>query len=209
MRQRFTKMQGAGNDFVVIDATRAPFALDAAQIRRLGDRRFGVGCDQLLVVEPADGADHDFRYRIFNGGDGSEVQQCGNGARCFVRFCVDHGLTAADTIRVRTVNAVLTLRLMPDGRVRVDMGAPRFAPADAALRSPRAPGPLHCRRNSARRLAWCRWATRMQSGRWRTWTLRRSRLLRAAGAMGGGLPAGRQHRFPAGAGARPGAPARL
>ncbi|WP_326534487.1 diaminopimelate epimerase [Pseudorhodoferax sp.] len=134
MRQRFTKMQGAGNDFVVIDATRAPFALDAAQIRRLGDRRFGVGCDQLLVVEPADGEDHDFRYRIFNGGDGSEVQQCGNGARCFVRFCVDHGLTAADTIRVRTVNALLTLRLMPDGRVRVDMGAPRFAPADLPLR---------------------------------------------------------------------------
>lgn len=130
MRQRFTKMQGAGNDFVVIDATRTPFALSPAQIRHLGDRRFGVGCDQLLVVEPADGPDHDFRYRIFNGADASEVQQCGNGARCFARFCVDHGLSRADTLRVRTVNALLTLRLAPDGRVRVDMGAPRFGAAD-------------------------------------------------------------------------------
>ena len=126
---QFTKMQGAGNDFVVIDATRQPFALTPAQIRRLGDRRFGVGCDQLLVIEPADGPDVDFRYRIFNGADGAEVEHCGNGARCFVRFCVDKGLSGKTRIRVRTVNAVLELDLMNDGRVRVDMGAPVFEPA--------------------------------------------------------------------------------
>lgn len=126
MPLQFTKMQGAGNDFVVVDATRQPFSLSAAQIRRLGDRRFGVGCDQLLVIEAADGPDHDFRYRIFNGADGSEVEHCGNGARCFVRFVRDKGLTDKTEIRVRTVNALLSLALMPDGRVRVDMGPPRF-----------------------------------------------------------------------------------
>jgi diaminopimelate epimerase len=129
MKLSFTKMQGAGNDFVVVDATRRPFALDAAQLRRLGDRRFGVGCDQILVIEAADGPDVDFRYRIFNGADGSEVEHCGNGARCFVRFCVDKGLTDKQSIRVRTVNAVLQLDLQDDGRVRVDMGAPIFEPA--------------------------------------------------------------------------------
>src|SRR5207248_7543647 len=90
-RFRFTKMEGLGNDFVVIDATRAPFTLQPAQIRRLADRRFGVGCDQVLVVETAR-EDGDFRYRIFNA-DGSEVEQCGNGARCFVVYVRDHGLT--------------------------------------------------------------------------------------------------------------------
>ena len=89
MRLRFTKMQGAGNDFVVLDATRAPLALDAAQLRRLADRRFGVGADQILVVEPSAAPGVDFRYRIFNGGSGDEVEQCGNGARCFVRFVRD------------------------------------------------------------------------------------------------------------------------
>ncbi len=129
MRLAFTKMQGAGNDFVVIDATREPFSLSAEQIRRLGDRRFGVGCDQVLVIEAADGADVDFRYRIFNGADGAEVEHCGNGARCFVRYCVDKGLSRKSRLRVRTVNAVLELALQPDGRVRVDMGPPRFEPA--------------------------------------------------------------------------------
>jgi diaminopimelate epimerase len=124
MQLAFTKMQGAGNDFVVIDATRIPFSLSPAQLRHLGDRRLGVGCDQILVIEPADGADVDFRYRIFNGFDGSEVQHCGNGARCFVRFVVDQGLSAKRSIRVRTVNAVLQLDLQLDGRVRVDMGPP-------------------------------------------------------------------------------------
>jgi len=143
MQLHFTKMQGAGNDFVVIDATRAPFALTPAQLRALGDRRFGIGCDQILVVEPADGPDVDFRYRIFNN-SGDEVEHCGNGARCFVRFVTEQGLTDKQTIRVRTVNAVLQLALMPDGRVRVDMGPPRFEPAalpfDAADLAPDAQG---------------------------------------------------------------------
>jgi diaminopimelate epimerase len=126
MQLAFTKMQGAGNDFVVIDATRTPFRLGPAQLRRLGDRRFGVGCDQILVIEPADSPEVDFRYRIFNGADGTEVQHCGNGARCFVRFVVDQGLSPKRSIRVRTVNAVLQLDLQGDGRVRVDMGPPVF-----------------------------------------------------------------------------------
>ena len=129
MQLSFTKMQGAGNDFVVIDATRQPFYLSPAQLRRLGDRRFGVGCDQVLVVEASSEPGIDFRYRIFNGADGAEVEHCGNGARCFVRFVRDKGLTDRDVVRVRTVNAVLTLALMPDGRVRVDMGPPVFDPA--------------------------------------------------------------------------------
>ncbi|WP_374660184.1 diaminopimelate epimerase [Inhella sp.] len=128
MHLPFTKMQGAGNDFVVLDATRAPFALSPEQIRRIGDRRFGIGCDQLLVIEPASGLDHDFRYRIFNGGSGDEVEHCGNGARCFVRFCLEQKLSDKTVLRVRTMNRLLTLQAMPDGRVRVDMDPPEFAP---------------------------------------------------------------------------------
>lgn len=128
MQLAFTKMQGAGNDFVVVDATRTPFTLTPAQIRRLGDRRFGVGCDQVLVVEASSEPGVDFRYRIFNGADGAEVEHCGNGARCFVRYVHEHGLSAKTEIRVRTMNALLTLTLVPDGRVRVDMGPPRFEP---------------------------------------------------------------------------------
>ena len=125
---RFTKMEGLGNDFVVVDATRTPFALAAADIRRLADRRFGVGCDQMLVVEPAQqGAD--FRYRIFNA-DGGEVEQCGNGARCFVVFVREHGLTAKREIRVETAGGLIVPRLEDDGEVSVDMGVPRFAPGD-------------------------------------------------------------------------------
>jgi diaminopimelate epimerase len=120
-------MQGAGNDFVVIDATRTPFALDAAQIRALADRQFGVGCDQVLVVERPDSADADFRYRIFNA-DGGEVEQCGNGARCFVVFVRARGLTAKREIRVETKAGVIVPALTPDGEVVVDMGAPRFRP---------------------------------------------------------------------------------
>ncbi len=129
MRVRFTKMQGAGNDFVVLDATRAPLALDASQLRRLGDRRFGIGADQVLIVEPSTTPGVDFRYRIFNGASGEEVEHCGNGARCFVRYVVDHGLSARRTLHVETVNNRLELRLGDDGRVTVDMNRPRFDPA--------------------------------------------------------------------------------
>ena len=125
MRLSFTKMQGAGNDFVVIDATRAPLALTPAQMRRLGDRRFGVGADQILVVEAADRPDIDFRYRIFNN-SGDEVEHCGNGARCLVRFVHDRGLSAKPALRVQTVNNLLELRLAEDGRVTVDMNRPQF-----------------------------------------------------------------------------------
>jgi diaminopimelate epimerase len=128
MRLKFTKMHGAGNDFVVLDATRAPLALDRAQLQRLGDRRFGVGADQILVVERAPSPDVDFGYRIFNGASGAEVEHCGNGARCFVRYVREHGLTDKTSVRVRTVNRVLELTEQPDGRVTVDMGAPVFEP---------------------------------------------------------------------------------
>jgi diaminopimelate epimerase len=125
----FTKMQGLGNDFVVVDATRDPFELSPAQIRALADRRFGVGCDQVLVVERPARADVDFRYRIFNA-DGGEVEQCGNGARCFVKFVRDRGLTAKREIRVETAGGIIAPRLEQDGEVSVDMGVPRFAPAE-------------------------------------------------------------------------------
>ena len=124
MRVRFTKMQGAGNDFVVIDATRAPFALGAAQIRKLGDRRFGVGADQILVAEPARAEGVDFSYRIFNGGSGEEAEQCGNGARCFVRFVLDKHLSAKTTLHVETLGGRLELTAHEGGGVSVDMGAP-------------------------------------------------------------------------------------
>lgn len=122
-RITFTKMEGAGNDFVVLDATAAPFALVPAQLRRLADRHFGVGCDQILVVEPSTRADVDFRYRIFNA-DGGEVEQCGNGARCFVRYVHAKGLTAKREIRVETLGGLIVPRLEDDGEVSVDMGPP-------------------------------------------------------------------------------------
>jgi diaminopimelate epimerase len=126
MKLRFTKMQGAGNDFVVIDATQQPLALTPEHFRRLGDRRFGVGADQILVVEKSTTPGVDFRYRIFNGGSGEEVEQCGNGARCFVRFVHDKHLTEQRSVRVETMNTLLELRLQDDGRVTVDMNAPVF-----------------------------------------------------------------------------------
>ncbi len=135
MRLKFTKMQGAGNDFVVLDATRAPLQLSREQLRHLGDRRFGVGADQILVVEPARSADADFGYRIFNN-TGDEVEHCGNGARCFVRYVHDHGLSSKPTVVVDTVNNRLQLHLQADGRVTVDMNKPVFdlarVPFDAA-----------------------------------------------------------------------------
>lgn len=143
MKLRFTKMQGAGNDFVVLDGTSAPVELTAEQCRRLGDRRFGVGADQILLVEKTDTPDVDFRYRIFNN-SGDEVEQCGNGARCFVRYVLDRGLTSKQTIRVETVNSLIELRAQADGRVTVDMNAPVFAleqvPFDATGLEPRRQG---------------------------------------------------------------------
>jgi diaminopimelate epimerase len=140
MRLKFTKMQGAGNDFIVIDATRAQPALAPETIRRLADRHFGVGFDQLLVVEPARTPGTDFYYRIFNA-DGGEVSQCGNGARCFVRFVHDKKLSAKAALRVETRSGVIEPRLEPDGRVTVNMGAPEFEPRripfDAPARAPR------------------------------------------------------------------------
>lgn len=128
MRLKFTKMQGAGNDFVVLDATRQPLHLDPATIRRLSNRHFGVGFDQMLMVEPARSPGTDFYYRIFNA-DGGEVGQCGNGARCFVRFVHDRGLSDKAAIRVETRAGVIEPRLEDDGRVTVDMGVPEFEPA--------------------------------------------------------------------------------
>ncbi|HEY9022784.1 MAG TPA: diaminopimelate epimerase [Burkholderiaceae bacterium] len=128
-RVRFTKMQGAGNDFVVLDATREPLALGAEEMRKLGDRRFGVGADQILVIERPTTPGMDFGYRIFNN-TGDEVEHCGNGARCFARYVRDRGMVVRDTIRVQTVNNELELHIQADGRVRVDMNAPRFAHAD-------------------------------------------------------------------------------
>ncbi len=125
MRIRFTKMQGAGNDFVVLDETRGRLGLTTAQYRWLADRHFGVGADQILTVRPAPQAGVDFEYVIHNA-DGAEVEQCGNGARCFARYVRDQGLTAKDAIRVQTLAGVIEPRLQADGRVTVDMGAPVF-----------------------------------------------------------------------------------
>ncbi|GAB6068119.1 diaminopimelate epimerase [Methylothermus subterraneus] len=132
MRLKFTKMQALGNDFVVIDAFNQSVSLTEAQIRRLADRHFGVGCDQVLLVEPPSDATADFRYRIFNA-DGSEVAQCGNGARCFARFVRAKGLIDRDTVRVATAAGTMRLELMDAERVRVVMGVPRFTPAEIPL----------------------------------------------------------------------------
>jgi diaminopimelate epimerase len=128
-RLKFTKMHGLGNDFVVLDGVRQRVDLGPVQVRALADRRFGVGCDQVLVVEAPTRADADFRYRIYNA-DGGEVAQCGNGARCFVKFVRDHGLTDKREIRVETLGGLIVPALADDGRVSVDMGEPRFAPPE-------------------------------------------------------------------------------
>lgn len=125
----FSKMHGLGNDFVMIDAVRQDIRLSADQVRWLADRHFGVGCDQLLVVEPAQAAGVDFRYRIFNA-DGGEVEQCGNGARCFARFVFEQGLSDKREIRVETQKGIITPHLEDDGNVTVDMGVPVLKPAD-------------------------------------------------------------------------------
>ena len=124
----FSKMHGAGNDFVVIDAIHQQIDFTPAQWRRLADRRFGVGADQMLVVERPQSAGVDFRYRIYNS-DGGEVEQCGNGARAFVRYVTEKGLTDKRAIRVETLSGVIEPRLEADGGITVDMGAPILEPA--------------------------------------------------------------------------------
>lgn len=127
MKLKFSKMHGLGNDFVVLDGIRQQVSLTPAQLRFLADRNFGIGCDQILLIEKPSQSDVDFRYRIFNA-DGSEVEQCGNGARCFVRFVHDVGLTGKREIRVETRTGIIVPRLEEDGNVTVDMGSPRFLP---------------------------------------------------------------------------------
>jgi diaminopimelate epimerase len=143
MKLRFTKMQGAGNDFVVLDATRAPLDLSPGQYRFLADRHFGVGADQILTVLPSPAAGVDFQYKIHNA-DGGEVEQCGNGARCFLSFVRGQGLTAKSSVKVQTMNRLLELQTRADGQVTVDMEAPRFElaqiPFDPAGLAPKASG---------------------------------------------------------------------
>ena len=128
MQIKFTKMHGAGNDFVVLDGVRQAIMLSAEQLRLLADRHFGVGCDQILLVEKAHTTEADFRYRIFNA-DGGEVEQCGNGARCFMRFVHDQKLTIKREIKVETLGGLISPRLEQDGRITVNMGAPIFEPS--------------------------------------------------------------------------------
>ena len=126
---QFTKMQGAGNDFVVVDGFSSPISLTADQIKKIANRNFGVGCDQLLIVEKTNLPNVDFKYRIFNA-DGGEVEQCGNGARCFVRFVRAKGLTQKHEIAVETASGLITLTMRDDKQVTVNMGAPIFEPKD-------------------------------------------------------------------------------
>lgn len=126
---KFTKMHGLGNDFMVVDMISQHAHLRAEQVKKLSDRHFGIGFDQLLLVEPPGRPDVDFRYRIFNA-DGSEVEQCGNGARCFARYVIDNKLTTKNRIRVETSNGIIELEVTSDGRVVVDMGAPILIPAE-------------------------------------------------------------------------------
>jgi diaminopimelate epimerase len=134
MKLRFTKMHGAGNDCVMLNGVTQRIDLTREQLRWLADRRFGVGADQILLVEPAEQSHLDFRYRIFNS-DGGEVEQCGNGARCFVKFVHDEGLTSKPAIRVQTLGGIIEPRLQENDEVSVDMGVPRFDPADAGFDS--------------------------------------------------------------------------
>jgi len=134
-RIRFSKMHGQGNDFVVLDGVRQQLALTPEAVRALADRHLGVGFDQLLLVERPESPANDFRYRIFNA-DGGEVEQCGNGARCFARYVRDEGLTDKDEIRVETARGVIVPRIEAGGTVTVDMGPPRFEPKDVPFLAP-------------------------------------------------------------------------
>lgn len=129
MKLRFTKMQGLGNDFVVFDAINQTIQLTPEQLQHIANRHFGVGCDEILLVEKATRADTDFRYRIFNP-DGLEVGQCGNGARCFVRFVHEHGLSDKTALRIEINSGIIESKLLANGDVAVDMGAPKFEPID-------------------------------------------------------------------------------
>ncbi|HFE38372.1 MAG TPA: diaminopimelate epimerase [Gammaproteobacteria bacterium] len=132
MNMKFTKMHGIGNDFVVLDGVSQSVSLNNDQLRFLADRHFGIGCDQILLVECSDNPAVDFRYRIFNA-DGGEVEQCGNGARCFARFVREKGLTKKSEIRVETKTGQIVLHVTEDEQVRVDMGAPCLEPAEIPL----------------------------------------------------------------------------
>jgi diaminopimelate epimerase len=136
MQLEFTKMHGTGNDFVVIDLVTQHYKLRSRDIRKLADRHFGVGCDQVLVVEPPQNPQVDFRYRIYNA-DGGEVEQCGNGARCFARFVREKKLTAKKVISVETAGGVITLRALPNHDVEVNMGVPEFEPEKIPFHAPR------------------------------------------------------------------------
>ncbi|MBQ5964396.1 diaminopimelate epimerase [Massilia sp. ZL223] len=129
MKLKFTKMHGAGNDFIVVDAISQDVSLSTGQWQRLADRRFGIGADQILIVERPTEPGVDFRYRIFNN-DGGEVEQCGNGSRAFVRFVVDKGLSKERSIRVQTMSGIINPRMEEDGSITVNMGAPRLEPAE-------------------------------------------------------------------------------
>ena len=135
MKLKFTKMHGLGNDFIVIDAINQTVELSSEQVRALADRHFGIGCDQLLLVEPASTPDTDFRYRIFNA-DGGEVGQCGNGARCFMQFVHEQGLTPKDRVTVETASGLLELLRDVDGQITVNMGIPRLEPAEIPFGAP-------------------------------------------------------------------------
>lgn len=134
MTLKFTKMHGLGNDFMVIDAINKPVKLEPTMIRQLADRHFGIGFDQLLIVESPQ-EDGDFRYRIFNA-DGGEVEQCGNGARCFARFVYDRNLTRKKTIQVETTRGIITPTIEDNGEVTVNMGIPQFKPDDIPFKAP-------------------------------------------------------------------------
>ena len=129
MRLKFTKMHGRGNDFVMLNGISQTVSLTPAQLRQIADRHFGIGCDQILLVESPTVADADFRYRIFNG-DGGEVEQCGNGTHCFAQFVRDEGLTTKNEIRVETLNGIISPSIAADGLITTNMGAPRFSPAE-------------------------------------------------------------------------------
>lgn len=140
MRLAFTKMQGLGNDFVMLDAVRQSVHLSGEEIRAIADRRFGIGCDQILLVHPAQSREHAFRYQIFNA-DGLEVENCGNGARCFARFVQEQGLSQENHFKVETLGGIITLQGLEDGRVRVDMGIPATEPQALPMISD-VPGPF-------------------------------------------------------------------
>lgn len=135
MKIRFTKMHGLGNDFVMIDAISQKITMTPERVRKISDRNFGIGCDQVLLVEPPHSPDSDFRYRIFNH-DGSEVENCGNGARCFAVFVRQRKLTGKRIIRAETAGGLLILKVLPDNRVTVDMGVPRLEPQEIPFQAP-------------------------------------------------------------------------